>query len=86
MEQKGGSDKGMHLRRAWDIHTYPAAVVSARGELASCFSFSLCACASVTSTDASIGTWNRIDPQSFRRGVLNARRIQDCHKCLSHNG
>jgi len=42
--------------------------------------------ASVTSTDASIGTWNRIDPQSFRRGVLNARRIEDCHKCLSHNG
>ncbi len=42
--------------------------------------------ASVTSTDASTGTWNRIDPQSFRRGVLNARRIEDCHKCLPHNG
>src|SRR5271157_3509687 len=36
--------------------------------------------ASVTSTDASIGKWNRMVPQSFRRVVLNARRIEDCHK------
>jgi len=42
--------------------------------------------ASVSSTDASIGPWNLIDPRSFRRRVLNARRIEDCHKSLSHNG
>jgi hypothetical protein len=36
--------------------------------------------ASVGSTDAAISARNRFDPRSFRRGVLNSRRIRDRHK------